>query len=491
MAVTEQVQGGPAGLLSGLVQGYLGAQAHHAQQDLAQRTEQRDMMLRYLGMLANNPDIAQEHRQWALGKIQEGIQHDISKKPWEVKLSEMPPVMRQAPTPSVQPQVPGAPGIQLPQAPQSSEVGRQGNGEVNALGALPGASIKLPEQPSFMQGRIQGPTPPAQQLTPGGEPHMMTPEEKQTLALDAQQRQMQALQQQFPHKTPEEIGQFMEKGTWPAPVKPQVHTLSPGQQLVEEGTGKVLATNEGKKPGASNKGLQFKNVGTTLISMTDPSTGDTYNDPDDPQMPPEMKQKWAAEQKRLDVAQKKKDDEEDKKNNQLLARAIAISTASAERSAQNAAERAAYGPAVDAAKKAKPMVDIRNTQKEYIDSIRAGAQPSVRKDLALVISAVRAMNPGTVKLPTLELEKEIKAGSYTDRARRWYENAANGTLPGDQRDDLFRVVNDETTHTADSARQAWNDAFGSRGIKAPSYLGSGEQEIHYEIKDGQLVPVKK
>src|SRR5215467_1227774 len=119
----------PAGVLSGLVQGYLGAQKADVQKQLEQRIDQRDMMIKYLGILANNPDVPAEHRQWALGKIQEGIQHPIDKKPWDVKFSELPPVNLKQPGAVQQRTLPGG-VLQTPQ-----RVGQQSGGDVNALGA--------------------------------------------------------------------------------------------------------------------------------------------------------------------------------------------------------------------------------------------------------------------------------------------------------------------------------------------------------------------
>jgi len=65
------------------------------------------------------------------------------------------------------------------------------------------------------------------------------------------------------------------------------------------------------------------------------------------------------------------------------------------------------------------------------------------------------MNPGSVRLPQKELELEIKAGSYGDRAKRWYDNATTGLLPDDQRKDLFGIVQRETTKSGESIAADW------------------------------------
>lgn len=255
MAVSEQVQGGPAGVISGLIHGYVGAQNQQAQADLQQRTDQRDMMLRYLGAMANNQDVPPEHRQWALQKIQEGIGHDISKKPWEVKFSELPPITRQAPPQYTNTMLPGGsappPGISMPQPPQ---VGRADNGTVNALGASslqtpqpPGPVVGMPVQtPPSGQPMLTPPSPP-QQIAPGGSFHVATPGEKAQSARDLAQEDMNALRQQFPDKSPYELAYYSQHGEFP---KPDEFTLGPGQERFQGG--KLLARNEEAKPGTKS-----------------------------------------------------------------------------------------------------------------------------------------------------------------------------------------------------------------------------------------------
>jgi hypothetical protein len=98
-----------------------------------------------------------------------------------------------------------------------------------------------------------------------------------------------------------------------------------------------------------------------------------------------------------------------------------------------------------------PMANIDQTQADYIKSNVF----TPRQDLGLIVAAVRAMNPGTVRLPQQELEMEIKAGSWGDRFRRQFEVASTGLLPPDQRSDLFNVVHSETSHAAKNAFNEW------------------------------------
>lgn len=100
----------------------------------------------------------------------------------------------------------------------------------------------------------------------------------------------------------------------------------------------------------------------------------------------------------------------------------------------------------------KPLQDLQQqavldqTMAQYMNAGRQNHGAfTPRQDLELVIAAVRAMNPRAARLPILELQKEISAGSLGDRWRRQYLNATTGLLPDDQREDLYRIVHHETS----------------------------------------------
>lgn len=147
-------------------------------------------------------------------------------------------------------------------------------------------------------------------------------------------------------------------------------------------------------------------------------------------------------------------------------------------------DRAIAGAAIREADKAKAMVDILYRTNQYM----SGGNFTPRQDLAIIVSAVRAMNPGSVRLPQKELDLELKAGSYGDRFKRWYTTALTGLLPQDQREDLVRVIQGETTATASSAAGAWQQAMPTKPL--PPYLkafsneaGSAQKELdEYEAK---------
>lgn len=110
----------------------------------------------------------------------------------------------------------------------------------------------------------------------------------------------------------------------------------------------------------------------------------------------------------------------------------------------------------DTYKKMKPLFGLLDAQTQYMNEVKSDpGKASPRQDLSLVVAAVRAMNPGSVRLPQKELELEMKAGSWGDQASRWYEKASTGLLPEDQRNDLFGIVQRETTKAGESIASDW------------------------------------
>jgi len=166
----------------------------------------------------------------------------------------------------------------------------------------------------------------------------------------------------------------------------------------------------------------------------------------------------------------------------------------------------------DTYKKMKPLFGLLSAQEEYMKEIESDpSKATPRQDLSLIVAAVRSMNPGSVRLPTKELELEMKAGSYGDRIRRWYEIASNGTLPDDQRKDLFTIVQRETTKAGESIAADWQQYMsgqplpsdlkrfaksGGGGGSTPQgasdevYAADGSTLIGH-IVDGRYVPLPK
>lgn len=265
MAV-EPVQG-PLGLLAGLVQGYVGGKNELAQDELSTRVSQRDHMLAYMHEMISNPDVPPEHKQWAMEQAGQLAQHDITKKfPKGLgDLSTLPAVNLKQPPRQAVSQTPGM-TLQPPVGPgaapnTSSEVGRAANGTVNALGASkpeigpPAAAMLPPVGPDMSIGQRPLTLPPgapvavqnpqqAQLIAPAGAPHVLTPSEHLQYANAAEQEQINRLQQQYPGKSPEELAYMARNGEFP---KPQLHSLSPGQELVDE-HGNIIAKSSEQKP---------------------------------------------------------------------------------------------------------------------------------------------------------------------------------------------------------------------------------------------------
>jgi hypothetical protein len=524
---------GSTSLLAGLVQGYAGARAQNAHQDLAAREMQQKNMLAYLHEMATNPNVPPEHQQWAM---QQGItlaQHDISKPlPKGLgDLSKLPPVSLQQPARQVatqQPtiQIPGAPPAALgpgqagggPASPQASaapsapsgDVGRSPNGTVNALGAI--RQLQMPQPPPNYQALgspsttipatsgpevIQNPTPPVQ-IAPGGQLHVLTPSDRLKYATATQQEEMNQLQQQYPGKSQEDLAYFAQHGDFP---KSSTKAITPGEELVDERTGRVIATNQNQKPGAKT-GYEPVMGPAGIIGVKDVSTGGMLT-PEQVASHPEAKavlqQATTEHQRQLAEGEAK---ETRVANRQAAAQARAF---------QYATTKAIEADAIKASRAAAPMVNVLDTSEAYVN----GGQFTPRQDLALIVRAVRAMNPGTVRLPNKELEMEIKAGSYGDRFSRWYSTATTGVLPDEQRNDLMNVIREETTQTAKSAADNWQQAYGgsrplpahlkrfgggsatrgtSNSISAPS--GATHEAVDYQgnvvghVVDGKYVPLR-
>lgn len=514
-----------ASLLGGLVHGFAEEKTRLAHEALDQSKAQQQQMLQYLGHLASSPNIPAEHQQWAMGKMQEIINAKPGGKLPKVDLNELPPVSTPAgPTRTAQPTLPAmtlqppvGPGGQTAAAPSpSGDVGRAGDSTVNAMGNItppvgpdtiaipasfdskgrplssipnPVASVRpgdtgpanapnsivgmpdpsgrptlVPSSPSLNapispvtlpplpQAQIQNPMPP-QQISAGGL-HVMTPEDRQKFATVDSANQMERLRQQFPDKSPDELAHFAQHGEFP---KPSLHEVAPGGKLVDE-HGREIATNTTPKPGAKS-GYEPKMGPGGPIGITDVATGGMLT-PEQVAANPQAK----AVLDQANKEYKRQQDAQDARDQKKFENAQAMS----DKSVENAAKKQKMAQATDAAKKAKPMVDVLDTSEAYM---RDG-KFSPREDLALIVRAVRAMNPGTVRLPQQELELELHRGTYGDNFKRWYDTkVSSGLLPDDQRQDLMNVIRKETVQTATSAADNWRDSYkGTNEEDPPTYL---------------------
>ena len=124
---------------------------------------------------------------------------------------------------------------------------------------------------------------------------------------------------------------------------------------------------------------------------------------------------------------------------------------------------AAYSPPLAASLKA-----AQGGYTNWLGAMKNSEFHTPKTDLAIVFSAVRAQVEGAGRMTNTELDREMKAGSFGDRFKRWYEGATNGTLPDDQRQDLINVIRDGWLAKAETARAAWQSDM--PGKEMPLYI---------------------
>lgn len=148
---------------------------------------------------------------------------------------------------------------------------------------------------------------------------------------------------------------------------------------------------------------------------------------------------------------------------------------------------------IQTSEKARTLSELLKTNEAYINAVHADpSKATPRQDLSLIVAAVRAMNPGSVRLPQKELELEMKAGSWGDRFRRAYDIASSGLLPADQRDDLFSIVKNETTNFGKDVAKDWKTNFPNRPLPAhlQRYAESGGGGGGESSGDNKVPPKK-
>lgn len=117
------------------------------------------------------------------------------------------------------------------------------------------------------------------------------------------------------------------------------------------------------------------------------------------------------------------------------------------------------------------VVALKDAQGKYSIWLRAAKNAQFRTprtDLAIVFDAVRTAVAGAGRMTNVELDRELKAGSFPDRFRRQAKMALEGTLPDDQREDLLRTIRNSWSASAQTARSAWKDAYRDRAM--PAYI---------------------
>lgn len=488
-------------LLAGLVGGYTQETGRQAKEKLDHALTQRDQMIQYMGHLAANPNVPPEHQQWALGKIQELIQADPSKKLPKIDLNELPPVSVQRPERSFQPTLPamtlqppqgpgagqgipqppaGAPGPNVGAGGASQEVGRQAGGPVNALGALkapmgppvspemetqaaiqaaaPTSSLSLPATP---QARLVNPQPPVP-ISSGGL-HLLTPQDKAAYAQAAQEQQLAALRQQFPGKSEEELAYYSQHGDFP---KAQLHAVAPGAELVDE-HGKVLATNTGKKPGAKS-GYSTKRGPSGEPMIIDNETGAELT-PDEVKANPEAQKLMASATEAHEKEMKEARDKEERHFTQQLK--------VQENAFNNALKKADYTTAKKEVSKADEDYDAAvtrmNVMDQNLEEAKKGDQQAMISLLTNHIGMTLGAQKGARISQTILNEAEQSAPWLGRFEARFGED---GLLKGvvltpEQMDSMVKLAHEKADTLRDQSnnlRDRYQEELHSGGVKSKS-----------------------
>lgn len=114
---------------------------------------------------------------------------------------------------------------------------------------------------------------------------------------------------------------------------------------------------------------------------------------------------------------------------------------------------------IKAASDSRKQINLLDSAEKYVQDGKFDSAG----DLSLIVQAVRAMNPGTVRLPVQEIQMELKRGTYGKQFERWYsKNIESGMLPPDQREELMNVLRRETTQVGQDAASVWKQTFAGK-----------------------------
>ena len=502
------------GVIGALAHGYTEAARERREQNLALGEHHRDLTIGLLDKLIADPSTPAEYKDSLLKARVEATNANQYDKNGMLKLPSLddtlktlPPIQKQGgPVQAPAIQFPGVPPTGMaPAGPTGPQGGPQASGAAlppSGIQNAPGGPSVPPGLPSALQMPTAPPTLPATPVaTPthtvaeAGQFHVMTPQEQMQHELDVRRSHADALIQQG--VSPAQA--YVAAGLTP---KPELHNIPFLGTAINPYTGQTFGAGaEAERPHGQLQNFQTPNG---VVSLQQVQTGDgkfhwedgagnaVIPQPDWIKLVPAMLPtqrtnttsdfagvKTTSTSTSQKVVPGAKGTGAIKKPAPPPGAASSTSTTKQDNSGltpqqkrdQHAEEvnavKLAQKDAVKAASDARTMVNLLQTQKDYVEGLKNGkGQPTPRQDLSLIVAAVRAMNPGSVRLPQKELELELKAGSFGDRLRRQWLNATQGTLPADQREDLFKIVEHETTTTAKNAAKTWKGAMGKQALPA-------------------------
>jgi hypothetical protein len=165
-------------------------------------------------------------------------------------------------------------------------------------------------------------------------------------------------------------------------------------------------------------------------------------------------------------------------------------------STMSAAEKMDAREIIAAGKDARSLDAALATMDDYVGGIKSGTVPrDSRKDLDLMIGAVRAMNPGSRRLPQQELKMEIEAGSWDQVMGRKLSVWSKGTIPDDQRTSLYNILKDETTKFSSSVARDYETKLPQ--LSLPDHLKryatkrEGGSGMGVSLSDARKLPFNK
>ena len=139
-----------------------------------------------------------------------------------------------------------------------------------------------------------------------------------------------------------------------------------------------------------------------------------------------------------------------------------------------------------ASKTAREAAILRDDVEKNAAAAKAG---NAKASLALVFAAVRTMVMGAGRMTNVEIEQELKAGSYEQRLERWYQSATEGTLPTDQIDQIREIVGNGYEAKRKGGEEAWSYAYPDKPL--PPWLRGQAQPQAAPPPPPGFVPDKK
>jgi hypothetical protein len=180
----------------------------------------------------------------------------------------------------------------------------------------------------------------------------------------------------------------------------------------------------------------------------------------DPNLPPDLKALVDAKDRRDQEKEHRKQQDEIFRNELAFKKSLGLLDAR------------------DAIKASAQARDAKNISDDVAKNIEAAKRGNSKASLALVFSAVRVMVAGAGRMTNVEIENELRAGSYGQRMQRWYEQATKGVLPEDQMEFIREVVQNKYESTREMGQETWESVFDKKPLPPWLRAQSGTQQTN-------------